>query len=283
MNFDIVNKTQTLFEEIALLYTAFGRNPHDGLSLLRGDEHAIVDLSIKYASVDMPSLPQLPASIVFERLRALGQTSPNVWQWLFRDRIEVLQRELTAFKSEVSMLETNGKALKFLDHYKSTLQMVIEALTDFAGKVPADFSDLDANTDWLNLFNGLNGYVTHAIRIAKLYESVLTIYVTSSEERTTESESSFKLSDRTGARSDLIRILNVLYDLRLVTEQNGDLPTKKVFVQRVGGLLGIDEKSYHQVLQQAHRQSETVNLRVFSEMKEIVKKQLDNKQNDRRQ
>ncbi len=81
----------------------------------------------------------------------------------------------------------------------------------------------------------------------------------------------FKLSDKKGAKIDLIRILNALYELQLITEPNDQIPSKLAFFESFGDFLGIDLKAYHASLSQSlNNQHLEVNLKVFDDMKKIT-------------
>lgn len=83
----------------------------------------------------------------------------------------------------------------------------------------------------------------------------------------------FKLSDKKGAKTDLIRVLNALYELRLFNKTDGQIPTKQEFIETMGEYLGVDLSKYHSNLSQAlQNQSLEVNLKVFEEMKEATQK-----------
>lgn len=82
----------------------------------------------------------------------------------------------------------------------------------------------------------------------------------------------FKLSDKKGAKTDLIRVLNALYELRLFNKTDGQIPTKQEFIETMGEYLGVDLSKYHSNLSQAlQNQPLEVNLKVFDEMKEATK------------
>lgn len=81
----------------------------------------------------------------------------------------------------------------------------------------------------------------------------------------------FKLSDKKGAKTDLIRVLNALYELRLFNKTDGQIPTKQEFIETMGEYLGVDLSKYHSNLSQAlQNQPLEVNLKVFEEMKEAT-------------
>ena len=83
----------------------------------------------------------------------------------------------------------------------------------------------------------------------------------------------FKLSDKKGAKTDLIRVLNALYELRLFYKTDGQIPTKQEFFETMGEYLGVDLSKYHSNLSQAlQNQPLEVNLKVFEEMKEATLK-----------
>lgn len=83
----------------------------------------------------------------------------------------------------------------------------------------------------------------------------------------------FKLSEKKGAKTDLIRVLNALYELRLFNKTDGQIPTKQEFIETMGEYLGVDLSNYHSNLSQAlQNQPLEVNLKVFEEMKEATQK-----------
>ena len=83
----------------------------------------------------------------------------------------------------------------------------------------------------------------------------------------------FKLSDKKGAKTDLIRVLNALYELRLFNKTDGQIPTKQEFIETMGEYLGVDLSKYHSNLSQAlQNQPLEVNLKVFEDMKEATQK-----------
>jgi len=83
----------------------------------------------------------------------------------------------------------------------------------------------------------------------------------------------FKLSEKNGAKIDLIRVLNALYELRLFNKADGLIPTKQEFIETMGEYLGVDLSKYHSNLSQAlQNQPLEVNLKVFEDMKEATQK-----------
>lgn len=83
----------------------------------------------------------------------------------------------------------------------------------------------------------------------------------------------FKLSEKKGAKTDLIRVLNALYELRLFNKTDGQIPTKQEFIETMGEYLGVDLSKYHSNLSQAlQNQPLEVNLKVFEDMKEATQK-----------
>lgn len=87
-------------------------------------------------------------------------------------------------------------------------------------------------------------------------------------------KSPFKLSEKRGSKTDIIRILNALYGLNLIQLENGQLPTKQQFIQLMGELLGVDMEGYEQVLSKALEQSLEANLEVFEKMKMTFQEQV---------
>lgn len=81
----------------------------------------------------------------------------------------------------------------------------------------------------------------------------------------------FQLSDKKGAKTDLIRVLNALYELKLIDKADGQTPTKQEFMKSVGEYFGVDLSKYHTNLSQAlQNQPLEVNLKVFEDMKKVT-------------
>jgi hypothetical protein len=81
----------------------------------------------------------------------------------------------------------------------------------------------------------------------------------------------FKLSEKKGAKTDLIRVLNALYELRLFNKTDGQIPTKQEFIETMGEYLGVDLSKYHSNLSQAlQNQPLEVNLKIFEDMKQAT-------------
>lgn len=95
------------------------------------------------------------------------------------------------------------------------------------------------------------------------------------EENKTNAEpmQQLKLSNKTGAKIDLIRVLNALSELHLIDKIDGQTPTKKEFFNAFGNFLGIDLSKYHSNLSQSLKnQPLEVNLKIFEDMIEIAKR-----------
>lgn len=100
------------------------------------------------------------------------------------------------------------------------------------------------------------------------YEQKLEAHTTTPKAKTV-----FKLSDKKGAKTNLIRVLNALYELRLINKSDGQIPTKQEFIETMGESLGVDLSKYHSNLSQALKnQPLEVNVQVFEEMKEATQK-----------
>ena len=90
--------------------------------------------------------------------------------------------------------------------------------------------------------------------------------------------SKYKLSQKSGAKINLIRVLNALHDLHyfVKTDKSGieQLPTKIEFMEYFGNSFGVDLSDYAGALSQSLKeQTLEVNFKVFEEMKAITQKQ----------
>jgi len=83
----------------------------------------------------------------------------------------------------------------------------------------------------------------------------------------------FQLSDKKGAKIDLIRILNAVYELKLIKKQEGQYPSKEYFMKQTGDFFGVDLSKYDVDLSQAlNNSSLETNLKVFEDMKDLTQK-----------
>ncbi|MFN3405630.1 MAG: hypothetical protein ACK40G_16145 [Cytophagaceae bacterium] len=89
----------------------------------------------------------------------------------------------------------------------------------------------------------------------------------------TTSLSCFKLVEKRGVKTDLIRILNSIYELKFVEKTNGQLPSKEEFMIQAGHFFGVDLSKYDTDLSQAlNNTALEANLKIFEKMKEITQK-----------
>ena len=86
-------------------------------------------------------------------------------------------------------------------------------------------------------------------------------------------KSSFVLAKKKGAKTNIIRILNALYELKLFQKTNGQMPSKKEFMTEIGNIFNEDLSGYHASLSQSlQNQPLEANLKIFYEMIDIVTK-----------
>ena len=112
-------------------------------------------------------------------------------------------------------------------------------------------------------------------QVAEIKTTYIKSLISKIEELTTTPKAKpvFKLSEKNGAKTDLIRVLNALYELRFFNKTDGQIPTKQEFIETMGEYLGVDLSKYHTNLSQALKnQPLEVNLKVFEKMKEATQK-----------
>lgn len=89
-------------------------------------------------------------------------------------------------------------------------------------------------------------------------------------------KSTFRVSEKQGARTNLIRIFNALHSLKFITNLKGEYPNKVEFMKTFGGFLNIDLSNYDTDLSQAfERGNLEPNLKVFQDMIEFTKKEVE--------
>lgn len=82
----------------------------------------------------------------------------------------------------------------------------------------------------------------------------------------------FKLSDKKGSKTDLIRILNAIYELRMIEKPDGQIPSKEKFMKQAGNFFGTDLSKYDSDLSQAFNNTALeANLKIFEDMINITK------------
>jgi hypothetical protein len=87
----------------------------------------------------------------------------------------------------------------------------------------------------------------------------------------TKAKQGFQLRKKQGAKTDLIRILNAVYELKYFEMADGQIPSKEMFMKQVGEFFGIDLSKYDIDLSQAlNNTSLEANLKVFEQMKDVT-------------
>jgi hypothetical protein len=87
----------------------------------------------------------------------------------------------------------------------------------------------------------------------------------------TKTKQAFQLRKKQGAKTDLIRILNAIYELKMFEMTDGQIPSKEMFMKQAGEFFGTDLSKYDIDLSQAlNSTSLEANLKVFGQMKEVT-------------
>lgn len=91
-------------------------------------------------------------------------------------------------------------------------------------------------------------------------------------------DSGLRLVDRKGAKIDLIRVVNAMWELGFFKDQNNHNAHKLTVMKSIGALLGIDLSDYDKDLSQAFdTNSIERNTKIFKELEEVTKNKLLNK------
>jgi hypothetical protein len=86
-----------------------------------------------------------------------------------------------------------------------------------------------------------------------------------------QTKQAFQLRKKQGAKTDLIRILNAVYELKMFEMTDGQIPSKEMFMKQAGEFFGTDLSKYDIDLSQAlNNTSLEANLKVFEQMKEVT-------------
>ena len=85
-----------------------------------------------------------------------------------------------------------------------------------------------------------------------------------------------RLSEKTGARIDIIRILYALHELKYIEMPDGNLPSKVDFMNLFGEFLGADLSNYNNGFSQAINNSKfESNIAVFKKMMKVIENQYE--------
>ena len=88
-----------------------------------------------------------------------------------------------------------------------------------------------------------------------------------------QTKQAFQLRKKQGAKTDLIRILNAVYELKMFEMTDGQIPSKEIFMKQAGEFFGTDLSKYDIDLSQAlNNTSLEANLKVFELMREVTQK-----------
>lgn len=136
---------------------------------------------------------------------------------------------------------------------------------------------LSALFNWKNEYSlGFYGKLLHLQGNGKLLEILefeirkLNKFFATLDDEPTQSQL-FQLSNKDGAKTNLIRILNALHGLNYIERTDGQFPTKKEFMETFGHFLGVDLSTYDVILSKAiNSQTPKSNTAVFDEMKKIM-------------
>jgi len=85
-------------------------------------------------------------------------------------------------------------------------------------------------------------------------------------------DSGLRLTDRKGARIDLIRVANAMYELGFFRDEDGLKPPKKSVMKAFGSLFQVDLSEYDKDLSQAFQNANIEpNIKIFKDLEEITK------------
>jgi hypothetical protein len=172
-----------------------------------------------------------------------------------------------ALKAYLLNQELDGDRLYFFLHFLLVL-IGNHANNSKAGK----------ETDQLRLFTGMLDWEYQKLREQRQKEGKPLILQKEIEQKNDSSHTldgkplnTFALSTKNGAKTDLVRLLNAIYQLKLIHTKDGMLPTKDEFMRSFGEFLGTDLEGYSTMLSRAvHSTGVEANMKVFRELSEYM-------------
>lgn len=194
----------------------------------------------------------------------------NTWVCDLLDQDIDLAKEYTAYK------------LKQCKNRMEKLEFLYVSISCFKSTIRNYEYELDPNSHGYSYYNHMDREeLNHRLSIYQhalhLGEQAICYYMDCSKlecEDQEEPKTKFKLSTKKGSKIDLIRVLNSLYELRFITNEDGTIPNKSDFMIECGKLFGTDLSKYHTNLSQAlQSQPLEVNLKIFEDLKKVIQDQ----------
>lgn len=176
------------------------------------------------------------------------------------DRLVSVMKEQYCYAKGPISLDPDGNIYDLIEPFFETCDK------EFYFQLPRDIE----NQSTLLFFN-CDDFLKIKEAISKAYNDA----ISQNEETDYNSPSSkvikFKLSNKRSAKTNIIRILNALYELKYIIKENGEHPEKKDFMESFGDFLSIDLSAYHSDLSQSlNETSLDANLEVFRDMIKIT-------------
>jgi len=139
----------------------------------------------------------------------------------------------------------------------------------FEESFPKDFIDVKINEEKVFQIQELKSLI-ESYKIGS--------YNTESHRAPSETiQAKYKLHPKKNDKTDLIRILNAVYELKIIYKSDLVLPTKDEFMRDMGNVFGEDFSTYSKNLSQAYGGSLESNLKVFETMLENTRKAFEEK------
>jgi hypothetical protein len=263
-----------------------------------------------YTTVELDSIPTKFNSInrnieesINQLVNSFDYDKLNLLIISIRDEYGELKNKIAEFSVELRINVLEIDELKIFDRYKKYCSIRLKAIHRILEPHEIDFklnsendkflthADLSKYSNFhipeiLNIYN-LSGYLySYSFMLLVLKKSIIGIVDNlqfqdlsnddlSIFDSTVENaiDSPFKISNKKGVRTDLIRILHTLYELRFIEDIRGQIPTKKEFMLKVGEFLGTNFSSYDSDLSQSlNNTTIEKNTEIFKRMIVIMEK-----------
>lgn len=189
---------------------------------------------------------------------------------LYRD---IIEQEL---RSKMSSLFTKRFNIQIIEHHINTLFSTNDKI-NYILDIQKDFNIIMSYKD-------IRVYYESEIPIDFNEQcKILLDHIKNTQELQSENffegkaSSQFKIVDRKGAKINLIRLFNSLYELQLIEDNKGFYPSKDHFMKSIGIFLGDDFSDYHKALNQTYKSSLETNTEIFEALKQVYIDKWSNK------
>lgn len=187
MNFDVLNQTETIFDEIAGFYGRWNTGPDLILSDLLQHPQTRLRIDANQRNRDNALLQQMQVGRSTPMPDVYQLSGRDVYSWLYNDRILPLRGErLTALKLTIRDVQTDSGERSRVDWCQG-LQRVLNSLSEQLMTLDSKYPSMpNRDEDWPDIDKTLRTIANHYIRpLIEQYQQIVNRYLPDQSEPAT--------------------------------------------------------------------------------------------------